>query len=85
MVGLREVSIWQVNLSKAFLDAFLGIAANKPLQITLEWNIYPYSVIPTPQIPLQIPHLNFSTTVDHPLSEFVFFLFSLLLYVLATS
>jgi len=70
MVGLREVSIYQVNLSKAFMDAFLGIAAKKSLQITLAWNIYPYSVIPTPHIPLQISHLDFSTNGDHPSLEF---------------
>jgi len=70
MVGLREVSIYQVNLSKAFLDTFLGVAANTPLQITLDWNVYPYSVLPAPHIPLQISHLDFSTTVDHPSLEF---------------
>jgi len=58
MVGLRKVSICNVNLSKTFLDAFLGIAANKPLQISLDWNIYPYGVIPTPHAPLQISHLR---------------------------
>jgi len=62
MVGLREVSICRVNLSKAFLDVFLGIATNMPLQITLEWNIFPYIVIPMPHIPLQISHLNFVVT-----------------------
>jgi len=62
MVGLREVTICRVNLSKAFLDVFLGIAANMPLQITLEWNIFPYIVIPMPHIPLQISHLNFVIT-----------------------
>jgi len=65
MVGLREVSIFQVNLSKAFLDAFLGIAANMPLQVALKWNKYPYSVIPTPHIPLQIPQLDFNVTDGH--------------------
>jgi len=57
MIGLREVSIEQVDLSKAFLNAVLGIAANKPLQISLGWNTYPYSVIPMPHTPLQISHL----------------------------
>jgi len=57
MVGLREVSIYHINLSKTFLDTFLGIAANMPLRINLAWNIYPYSVIPTPHTPLQISHL----------------------------
>jgi len=70
MVGLRGVSIYRVNLSKAFLDAFLGIAANMPLQITLAWNLYPYNVIPTPHIPLQISHLDFTATVGHPSLEF---------------
>jgi hypothetical protein len=63
MVGLRGVSIYQVNLSKAFLDAFLGIAANMPLQITLDWNIYPYDVIPTAHIPLQVSYLHFDCAV----------------------
>jgi len=60
MVGLRMVSIYYVNLSKTFLDAFLGIAAITPLQILLGWNIYPYSVFPTPHTPLQISHLHCS-------------------------
>jgi len=69
MVGLRKVSINQVNLSnKALLDAFLWIAANKPLQISLSWNIYPCGVLPTPQTPLQISHLDF--TVNHSSLEF---------------
>jgi len=55
-------------LSKTFLDAFLGIAANTPLRIHLGRNIYPYSDIPTPHIRLQISHLQF--TVDHPPIEF---------------
>jgi len=57
MVGLRKVSIDQVNLSKAFLDAVLLIAANKPLQISLGWNVYPDGVISTPCTPLQISHI----------------------------
>jgi hypothetical protein len=61
MVGLRKVSIYQVNLSTAFLDVFLEIAANMPLQITLAWNIYPYDVIPTAHTPLQIPYLHFTS------------------------
>jgi hypothetical protein len=65
MVGLRKVSIYQVNLSKAFLDAFLGIAANMPLQITLDWNIYPYDVIPTAHIPLQVSYLHFDCALDN--------------------
>jgi len=68
MVGLRKVSISFVNLSKKFLDAFLGIAANMPLQIHLGWNIYPYSVFPTPHTRLQISHLHCS--VDYPQLEF---------------
>jgi len=68
MVGLRKVVIYHVNLSKPFLDAFLGIAANTPLRIHLGWNIYPYSVIPTPHMPLQISHLHLA--VDHPSLEF---------------
>jgi len=60
MVGLRKVSIYHVNLSKTFLDAFLGIAAIMPLQIFLGYNIYPYSVFPTPHTRLQISHLHFS-------------------------
>jgi len=70
MVGLRKVSISQVNLSKAFLDTFLGIAANIPLQIGLTWNIYPYSVIPIPHKPLQISHLHISATFRDPSREF---------------
>ena len=68
MVGLRKVSIEVVDLSKAFLDAVLGIAANKPLQISLEWNEYPCGVIPVPHTPLQISHLNLR--VDLPSLEF---------------
>jgi len=68
MVGLRKVSIHFVILSKTFLDAVLGIAANTPLRIHLGRNIYPYNVIPTPHIPLQISHLQF--TVDDPPLEF---------------
>ena len=70
MLGIRTVWITYVNLSKAFLDAFLGIAANKRLRIVLNTNIYPYSVIPTPHIRLQISHLNFSTVAAHPPLEF---------------
>jgi len=66
--GLRKVSINRVNLSKAFLDAFLGIAANNPLQISLGRNIFPYGVIPTHHTPLQISHLHL--TVDYPSLEF---------------
>ena len=65
MVGLRRVSIYQVNLSKTFLDTFLGIAANMPLQINLAGNIYPYDVIPTAYTPLQISHFGFGAIVDH--------------------
>jgi len=68
MVGLRKVSIEEVDLSKAFLDAVLGIAANKPLKISLEWNEYPYGVIPMPHTPLQISHLDLR--VDLPSLEF---------------
>jgi len=68
MVGLRKVSICFVNLSKTFLDAFLGIATNMPLQIDLGWNIYPYSVFPTPHTRLQISRLHCS--VNHPQLEF---------------
>jgi len=68
MVGLRKVSILHVNLSKTFLDAFLGIAANMPLQIHLRGNIYPYGVIPMPHIPLQVSCLHF--TLNDPPLEF---------------
>jgi len=60
MVGLRMVSIYHVNLSKTFLDAFLGIAAIMPLQIFLGYNIYPYIVFPAPHTRLQISHLHCS-------------------------
>jgi hypothetical protein len=71
MVGLRKMSIYQVNLSKEFLDAFLGIAANIPLQIALDWNIYAYDVIPTAHTPLQISYLHFgSAIVGDPSLEF---------------
>ena len=69
MVGLRKVSILHVNLSKPFLDAFLGIAANMPLQIHLRRNMYPYGVIPTPHTPLQVSFLHL--TLDHPSLEFL--------------
>jgi len=64
MVGLRKVSIYHVNLSKTFLDAFLGIAASTPLQISLDRNIYQYGVITTPQTSLQISHLHFKVGHD---------------------
>jgi hypothetical protein len=69
MVGLRKVSLCQVNLSKKFLDAFLGIAANIPLQIDLAWNIYPYDVTLTGHTPLQVSYLHFTFAVvdDHSL------------------
>ena len=70
MVGLREVSIYHVHLSKTFLDTFLGIAANMPLQINLAWNIHPYSVIPTTHTPLQISHLYVVTTTLRAPLEF---------------
>jgi hypothetical protein len=75
MVGLRKVSINQVNLSQAFLDAFLEIAASTPLHITLSWNIYPCSAIPTPPTPLQIPllqisHFHFTAPFDRPSLKF---------------
>jgi len=70
MVGLRKVSINHVSLSKTFLDTFLGIAANMPLQIDLSWNIYPYDVIPTAYTPLQISHLHFPAIVDYLSLEF---------------
>ena len=69
MVGLRKLSISQVNLrNKALLDAFLWIAANKALQISLGWNIYPYGIIPTPHTRLQTSHLHL--TVNHFSLEF---------------
>jgi len=69
MVGLRKVLIKHINLSnKVLLDAFLWIAANKPLQISLGYNIYPCGVIPTPHTPLQISHLHL--TVNHSSLEF---------------
>jgi len=71
MVGLRQVSINHVTLRKAFLDAFLGIAANKPLQIFLQRNMYPYGVIPTPHTSLQISYLDLSTSFGHPSLEFL--------------
>jgi len=64
MVGLRKVSIYHVILSKTFLDAFLGIAVNTPLHIHLGWNVYPYTVIPTPHTPLQISYLHFKVGDD---------------------
>jgi len=68
MVGLRKVSIYHVHLSKAFLDAFLGIAANKPLRISLVGNIYPHGIISTPHTPLQVSHLhlgvNYRTSLE---------------------
>jgi len=68
MVGLRTVSIHQVNLSRTFLDVFLGIAAKMPLRISLGWNICRYGVLPTPHTPLQISHLSF--ILGHPQLEF---------------
>ena len=70
MVGLRKVSIYQINLSKAFLETFLGIATNIPLQINLGWNIYPPDINPMPSKHLQISHLHFAAAVDPPSLEF---------------
>lgn len=67
LVGLRKVSIYQIHLSKVFLEAFLGIAANIPLQITLGSNLYPPDINTAPNTPLQISHLHFAAAVD-PLS-----------------
>ena len=66
VIGTRggRVNRFKLNLSnKALLDTFPWIAANKPLQIVLGYNIYPCGVIPTPRILLQISHLHFR--VDH--------------------
>ena len=74
MVGLRKVLIKHFNLSnKALLDAFLWIAANKPLEIVLGWNIYPCGVILTPHICLQISHLQLR--VNHSSLEFCRWMF----------
>jgi hypothetical protein len=71
MVRLRKVSILRVHLSKDFLDVFLRIAANIPLQITLDGNIYPYDVISTAHIPLQVSYLHFvDAVVNNPSLEF---------------
>jgi len=71
MVGLRQVSMTHVTLSKAFLDTFLEIAGNKPLQISLQYNTYPCGVISTPHTPLQISHIDLSTKFGHPSLEFL--------------
>jgi len=72
MVGLRKLSIYHINLSnKSLLDAFLWIAANKPLQISLGWNIYPCGV--TPHTPLQISYLDLM--VNHSSLEFCQWMF----------
>jgi len=68
VVGLRKVLVCFVNLSKTFLGALLGIAANTPLQISLNWNMYPDGVIPMPHTRLRISHLHL--TLDHPSLEF---------------
>ena len=70
MVGLRKVSIYQINLSKVFLEAFLGIVAKIPLRIHLGLNIFPPGINTAPNTPLQISHLHFSNAVDHPSLEF---------------
>jgi len=70
MIGLKKALISYVNLSKTFLDALLGTAANMPLQISLERNIYPDGVIPTPHIRLQISYLDLRLTLDYPSLEF---------------
>ena len=70
MVGLRRVAIYQLKMSKVFLEAFLGIAARIPLRIDLGWNMFPPGITPTPITPLQISHLHFATAVDSPSLEF---------------
>jgi len=68
MIGLKKVLISYVNLSKTLLDALLGMAANMPLQISLNRNIYPDDVISTPHTRLQISHLLL--TLNYPSLEF---------------
>jgi len=70
MVGLRKASIYQVNLSKVFLDAFLRVVANIPLQITLGGNLYSAGISSSPNTPLQISHLHFAAAIDPPSLEF---------------
>ena len=85
MVGLRKVSISQVILSKVFLEAFLGIATNIPLQINLGWNICPPNIYLTPDTPLQISHLQIShlhwAAIHPPSLEF----YRLMLHASATA
>ena len=84
MVGLRKVWFTQVNLSKGFLDAVLGIAANNPLQIDLRYNRYPSGIIIAPNTRLRISSLHIFD-VDHHSLEFcrtVFHAFATTLTVL---
>ena len=67
MVGLSKVWITQVNLSKGFLDAVLGIAANGPLQIYLRCNTYPSGISVPPNTPLRISHLHINPVNDYSL------------------
>jgi hypothetical protein len=60
MVGLRAVWIYQVHLSRAFMEAFLETAANVSLTVNLGTNIYPPGIGPTSNTPLRISHLHFA-------------------------
>jgi hypothetical protein len=71
MVGLREMRIYQVHLSRAFIEAFLETAANVSLAVNLGTNIYPPGIGPTSNTPLRISHLYFAASAgDHSSIDF---------------
>ena len=70
MVGLREVWIYQVNLSMAFMDSLLEMAAKIPLRVQLGWNIYPPGIDLISNTPLRISHLHLGFGTSRPWVDF---------------
>jgi hypothetical protein len=58
IIGLRVVCICEVAITRVFMDAFLEMAANIPLQVNLCTNVYPPGIAPTPNTPLRISRLR---------------------------
>ena len=73
MIGLRAVRIYQVRLSRAFMDAFLEVAANIRLKVSLSRNKYPPGTNPTLHTSLRIYRLRliaFPNVSDHASHDF---------------
>jgi len=76
MIGLRGVWIYQIHLSRAFMDTFIEVAAKIPLRVKLGWNIYPPCISSAPNTSLRISHLHLGAAVDHPSLDFYRSVFS---------